>query len=56
MHRNVDEIITQIEDFIKEGLKEIVLLNMTSYIDNTRAASSNKSLQKVIEYFHDVSK
>ena len=53
LHGTPDEIIGKIEEYAKMGMKHIVLTNMTFLNDITKAKSSYKNMQKVLNYFKD---
>ena len=46
-----DEIIGQIEDYAKVGLKHIVLCNMAFFFDVSKVGSSFRCMKKVVKYF-----
>ncbi len=51
MHGTPDEIIKLIEDFAKSGLKHLILLNSTYYMDLSKMKCSIDCMSKVIDYF-----
>jgi len=54
LHGTPDEVIKQIEDYAKVGLKHIILWNMTFASDLSKIKSSFRGLKKVLEYFKDL--
>ncbi|MHA1440167.1 MAG: LLM class flavin-dependent oxidoreductase [Promethearchaeota archaeon] len=51
LHGTPDEVISQIEKYAKNGLKHIVLYNMTYACDLKKVKSSFNCVKKVLEYF-----
>lgn len=46
-----DEVISQIEQYMKNGLEHLVLVSMTALGDPMKSKSSNKCMKKVLTYF-----
>ncbi len=46
-----DEIISQIEEYVKVGLKHIILCNVTYLVDIKKMHSSQNCMTKVLNYF-----
>jgi len=53
LHGTPDEIIGKIEEYMKVGLKHIVLYNITYCCDITKVKSSFGGIKKVVAYFKD---
>jgi phthiodiolone/phenolphthiodiolone dimycocerosates ketoreductase len=51
LHGTPDEIISQIEDYMKIGMKHLVLYNITYACDMEKVKSSFGGIKKVMEYF-----
>ena len=51
LHGTSDEIIGQIEEFARIGMKHVVLCNMTFFFDIRKVGSSFGCMKRVVEYF-----
>ena len=51
LHGTPDEIIGQIEEFARVGMKHMVLCNMTFFFDIRKVGSSFNCMKKVVKYF-----
>ncbi|MFX1295612.1 MAG: LLM class flavin-dependent oxidoreductase [Promethearchaeota archaeon] len=51
LHGTPDEMISQIEKYVKIGLKHIVICNITFFCDAVKIKSSFKCMKKIVEYF-----
>ena len=51
LHGAPDDVISQLEKYVKVGLKHVVLCNITYFCDAEKIKSSFSCLKKVLEYF-----
>jgi phthiodiolone/phenolphthiodiolone dimycocerosates ketoreductase len=51
LHGTPDEVISRIEEYIKKGLKHIILYNITYACDINKIKSSFGCVKKVLDYF-----
>lgn len=51
LHGTPDEVIGQIENYAKIGLKHVALNNMTFFLDIRKIKSSFKCMKKILTYF-----
>jgi len=51
LHGTPDEVISQIENYAKIGLKHVALNNMTFFLDIRKIKSSFKCMKKILTYF-----
>jgi len=54
IHGTVDEVIRQVEEYARVGVKHIVFWNMTPLMDYRKSGNSFRNLKKVLEYFQEI--
>lgn len=56
IHGTSDEVIGTIEEYVRNGLRHIVLWNLTPLCDYSKTKESFSALLKVVQYFKDMRK